>query len=128
MHQEHGYVWELVAMMDAIDLILTALGSGAAAAAKDTVSVAFKDSYEELKAMIRRRLTRADEEHRSATIDEIGSDELPARLRAAGLDRDEAVIAVARALLENIDPIGARAGKYDVHISGGKGIVVGDHT
>ena len=31
-------------------------------------------------------------------------------------------------MLERVDPDGARAGRYDVRISGGKGIVVGDQA
>ena len=35
-------------------------------------------------------------------------------------------MSAAQALLAKMDPDGARSGKYNVQISGGKGIVVGD--
>jgi hypothetical protein len=41
---------------------------------------------------------------------------------------DEAVVRAAQQLLALVDPNGARTGKYNVTISGGKGIVVGDYA
>ena len=38
------------------------------------------------------------------------------------------MIRSAQGLLALVDPDGARSGKYNVSISGGKGIVVGDHA
>ena len=34
----------------------------------------------------------------------------------------------AQELLALVDPVGAQRGKYNVTVSGGKGVVVGDHA
>jgi hypothetical protein len=38
------------------------------------------------------------------------------------------LLRAARALLEQVDPEGARGGKYNVTVTGGKGVVVGDQA
>lgn len=116
--------------MDPISLIIAALAAGAAASAKETAGEAVKDAYAGLRALIRRRF--AGNTGAEAALDQVerqpASDhaEVAQHLAAAGAAGDEEVLRAARALLERVDPTGARAGKYDVHISGGKGIVVGD--
>jgi hypothetical protein len=116
--------------MDPISLIIAALAAGAIAGVKDAAGEAVKDAYTGLKSLLRRRF--AGNRQAEAALDEAerqpGSDQalLAAHLREAGADGDEELIRAARALLEQADPAGARAGKYNVRISGGKGIVVGD--
>jgi hypothetical protein len=118
--------------MDPISLIVAALAAGATAAAKDTAANVVKDTYAGLKALIRHRFggNRAaeaalEQSERQPDSDPAG---LAEQLRAVAADRDEELLKAAKALLQQIDPAGARAGKYDVRISGGKGVVVGDHS
>jgi hypothetical protein len=116
--------------MDPISLIIAALAAGAISGVKDTASQAVNDAYTGLKALLRRRFTgnQQAEDALEQAERQPGSDQaiLAEHLRAAGADGDEELIKAARALLEQADPAGARAGKYNVRITGGKGIVVGD--
>jgi hypothetical protein len=118
--------------MDPISLIVAALTAGATAAVQETAGTAVKDAYEGLKALIRRRFggdRDAEAELDNAEQDPQGDQsQLKGRLLATGADRDEELLVAARAVLERVDPAGARAGKYDVTISGGKGVVVGDRN
>lgn len=118
--------------MDPISLIIAALAAGAMAGVKDTASQAVNDAYTGLKVLLRRRFagSRPAEAALDAAERQPGSDQalLAEHLRAAGADSDEELIKAARTLLEHADPAGARTGKYNVRITGGKGIVVGDAT
>jgi hypothetical protein len=83
-----------------------------------------------LKGLIRRRF--AGNREAEAVLDqserqpEADQAQLAQHLRAVGAAGDEELIRAAQSLLRQADPAGARAGKYEVHITGGKGIVVGD--
>jgi hypothetical protein len=116
--------------MEPISLIIAALAAGAIAGVKDTAGQAVKDAYTGLKTLIRRRF--AGNQEAQASLDqaerqpESGQALLAQHLQAAGAGGDEELIRAAQALLEQADPAGARAGKYNVRITGGKGIVVGD--
>jgi hypothetical protein len=100
--------------VDPVSLIVAALVAGASDATKETASNAVKDAYAALKSLITRRLGREPDE------------DVARELHEAGADRDEDLVKAAQALLAQVDPDGARRGKYDVIISGGKGIIVGD--
>lgn len=116
--------------MDPISLIIAALAAGAMAGVKNSADEMVKDAYASLKALLRRRF--AGNRHAEAALDrseqqpEAGHAELAQLLQATGAAGDEELIAAAQALLRQADPAGAGAGKYDVRITGGKGIVVGD--
>ena len=116
--------------MDPVSLVIAALAAGAAAGMRDTASQAVKDAYASLKALVRSRFT--GNRQAEAALDQAeqqpdsGQELLAEHLRAAGAGGDDELIRAARALLERTDPAGARAGKYNVRITGGKGIVVGD--
>jgi hypothetical protein len=118
--------------MDPISLIVAAPAAGASAAVKDTASQAVKDAYGALKALLRNRL--GGDPRSEAELDRVEQrpdadpQALKQPLRAVGAERDEELIRTARDLLVLVDPDGAGRGKYDVRISGGKGIVVGDHS
>jgi hypothetical protein len=116
--------------MDPISLIIAALAAGAMAGMKDATGQAVKDAYAGLKTLIRRRFTGQQEAEaaldRPGRLPEADQAQLAQHLRAAGAADDEELIRAAQALLRQTDPAGARAGKYDVRITGGKGIVVGD--
>jgi hypothetical protein len=116
--------------MDPISLIIAALAAGAIAGVKDTAGQAVKDAYAGLNGLLRRRFTgnrqaeaALDQSERQPDADQAL---LAQHLRAAGAGDDEELIRAAQAVLEKADPAGARAGKYNVRITGGKGIVVGD--
>jgi hypothetical protein len=115
--------------MDPISLILAAVVAGASEAARETAGTAVKDAYTGLKEIIRRRFggdRNAEAELEKAEQNpEADHTLLKDRLEATGADRDEELLVAARALLEQVDPDGR---KYGVKISGGKGIVVGDHS
>jgi hypothetical protein len=118
--------------MDPISLIVAALAAGASAAVKDTAGQAVKDAYSGLKALVKRKLGSSQmaqeviERHEQAP--EVWEKPLEDELGRAGLADDEEVIRLAQELLAKQDPGGAAAGKYNVTISGGKGITVGDHA
>jgi hypothetical protein len=118
--------------MDPISLVIAAVTAGATAAIQDSAGTAVKDAYAGLKALIRRHF--GDDRDAEADLEQAEQrpegdhSALEERLAASGADRDKELLAAARALLEQVDPDGARQGKYDVTISGGKGIVVGDQS
>jgi hypothetical protein len=116
--------------MDPISLVIAALVAGAIAGVKDTASQGVRDGYNGLKALIRRRFAGNPEAEaalgQSEQQPESGQTRLAQHLQAAGVADDDELIRAAQALLREVDPAGARAGKYDVRITGGKGIVVGD--
>jgi hypothetical protein len=118
--------------MDPISLIVAALAAGASAALKDTTQQGVKDAYAGLKSLLKRKLAgeppveEAIEEHERAP--DAWKEPLRERLGETGVGEDEEVIRKAQELLALVDPAGARAGKYNVTISGSKGIVVGDNA
>lgn len=118
--------------MDPITLIVTALGTGAALGAKDTASAAVKDAYQGLKGLVRKRFAGRDEgqvvlaqyENSPAKWEPM----LAGELTEAGAAQDSDLIAAAQLLLSLTDPDGSRAGKYQVQVTGGQGVQVGDHN
>jgi hypothetical protein len=118
--------------MDPISLVIAALAAGATAALKDTASTAVTDAYAGLKGLIRRRFKADDDAlmllERAEAQPEGKHASLAERLRATAAESDQELVDAARAVLIEADPAGFQAGRYDVRISGGKGIVVGDHA
>jgi hypothetical protein len=118
--------------VDPASLIAVALAAGASAALKETAGQVVKDAYAGLKSLLGRKL--ADEPETQSVIEkhkeapEAWEKPLKHELCRTGVADDEEVVRAAQRLLAAIDPEGARAGKYNVTISGGKGIVVGDHA
>jgi hypothetical protein len=118
--------------MEPITLILTALSAGVSAAVKDTAGQAVRDAYAGLKSLIKRKLggkaaaESALEQHEQAP--EEWEKPLEHQLADAGVDQDEEIVRAAQRLLALADPEGARAGKFNVTITGGKGVVVGDQA
>lgn len=118
--------------MDPTSLIIAALTAGAVTGVRDTAGAAIKDSYGGLKALIRRRFGGNREATAELDLAErqpaLATEELRRHLQAIGAETDEELIMAAQAVLRLVDPAGAQIGKYDVRISGGKGIVVGDQA
>src|SRR5581483_5549897 len=101
------------ARMEAIELIVTALRTGAATVADDTASAPVRDAYAALTAQLRTRLT--DGETMLATWEDspqTDETELAAALTAAGADRDRGVLTAAQAVMSVADEPGWRAGRY----------------
>lgn len=117
--------------MDPISLIIAALAAGATAGVKDTASAAVNDAYEGLKGLIRHRFGRDSaalaDLQKVETAPDSDHAALSERLRSAGAGNDEQLIRLAQDVLKHTDPAGARIGKYNVVITGGKGIAIGDH-
>ena len=118
--------------MDPISLIVAALAAGVSTSLKDTAGEAIKDAYAGLKALLKRKA--GDQQLAQSVLDkheqapEVWQKPLEHELRDAGAGDDEQIVRAAQKLLELADPDGARAGKYNVTITGGKGIVVGDRA
>jgi hypothetical protein len=119
--------------MDPITVIVTALATGAAAAAKETASEVIKDAYHGLKALIQRKFADKPEAElvlaKHAEKPAVWEAPLKEALTEVAADRDEAVLDAAQQLMTLIDPQQAATGKYAVHIAGdAQGVVQGDHA
>jgi hypothetical protein len=119
-------------VMDPVSLIVAALAAGASAALKDTAGQAVKDAYAGLKSLLKRKLANKPpaqeviEQHEKAP--DAWRRPLENELNQASVGDDEEIVRSAQQLHALLDPAGAQAGKYNVTITGGKGIVVGDHA
>jgi RIP homotypic interaction motif len=120
--------------MDPITLIVTALAAGATAGGLDTVKdatkAAIQTAYAKLRGLARKRVEgQPDGElalERHETSPQKWENLLIAELTEAGAAGDADLVAAARALMELVDGIGARAGKYTVTVANSSGVQVGD--
>lgn len=119
--------------MDPITLILSALAAGAAAAAKDTASEAIKDTYQGLKVLVQRHFS--GKPRAEMVLDEyekepgVWKEPIKKALTETGIDKDEAIVKAAQALMAKVDPQAAAQGKFNINISGSvEGQVIGDHA
>lgn len=118
--------------MEPLSLIIAALAAGASQTLNETAGQAVRDLYNGLKTLVKRNLGDRPlaqdviEKHSEAPA--AWGKPLEEELGKAGIDRHEQVVRAAQQLLALVDPRGTEAGKYNVKIVGGKGIVVGDHT
>jgi hypothetical protein len=118
--------------VDPVTVIVTALGAGAALGVKDTASAAVKDAYSSLKGLAKKRFANRED----AQLVLAQYEKSPAKwesmitgeLTEAGAARDAELLAAAQLLLSLADPAGSQAGKYNVDVSGGQGVQVGDHN
>jgi RIP homotypic interaction motif len=118
--------------MDPVTLIVTALAAGAASALQDGASLAVKDAYARVMALVKRRFANRPKgelvlaEHQAAP--QTWEAPLAAELSAAGANGDADLVAAAQALMSLVDEAGSRAGKYAVMVRDSQGIQVGDHN
>jgi hypothetical protein len=120
--------------MDPITLIITALAAGvsqgAVAALSDDVKDAVAKAYGKLRGLARTRVAARPDGplalERYETAPDTWKPVLTAELTEAGADKDQDLLDAAKALMDLVDQAGARQGKYNVTISGGQGIQVGD--
>ena len=110
--------------------MLDALASGAARGVADGAGDAVGAAYGRLKRLIADRF--AGNKSAEVALDEHAVDPdtwqapLAKALDATGVSADESVLVAARQLMELLDAVGARAGKYDVDLRGGHGVQVGE--
>jgi RIP homotypic interaction motif len=120
--------------MDPITLIVTALAAGATAGGLDTVKDATKaavqSAYAKLRGLAKQRVAgQPDGElalDRHETSPQKWESLLTAELTEAGAAGDADLVAAAKALMELVDSVGARAGKYNVTVANSRGVQVGD--
>jgi hypothetical protein len=120
--------------MDPITLIVAALAAGASGGAisalQDDVKGAVIAAYGKLRGLVAKRVAgnpgaelalteyEADPEHWETP--------LTAKLTQLGAAGDTELVAAANALMELVDGVGARAGKYNVEVANSTGVQVGD--
>ncbi|MFF5076023.1 hypothetical protein ACFY36_03155 [Actinoplanes sp. NPDC000266] len=118
--------------MDPLTLIVTALVAGAAAGGQDAISSLVKDAYGGLKTLVLRKVatveagTTAVEQH--AKNPQVWDGPVKDAIATSGADHDEEVLAAARKLLEQVDPGGAREGKYTLNITASGERSIAAHT
>lgn len=120
--------------MDPITLIVTALAAGASAgtisALQDDVKDAVRAAYAKLRGLAKKRVAGnpgaelALAEHEADPRNWQAS--LAAKLAQAGAADDAGLMAAAKTVMDLVDQAGTRAGKYNLTISGSKGVQVGD--
>jgi hypothetical protein len=102
--------------MDPVTLIVTALATGAAAAAKDIGGDAVKTAFNGLKALIAKKFGgKADVENAVAQVEQkpesAGRKEtLKEELQAAGADKDQELLAQVQAFLKLLEEKGVSTG------------------
>lgn len=119
--------------MDPINLILSALLTGAIAGAQHTASEAIKDAYQGLKILIQNKIKGKPEAELifSKYEEKLETWEKPLRelLVEIEVDKDSEVIGAAKKMLTLIKSDKALSGKFNVQIKGNvQGFVQGDKT
>jgi hypothetical protein len=120
--------------MDPGTLIVAALAAGGSAGAisalQDDVRDAVKAAYAKLRGLVKKRVAGnpgaevALAEHEADP--ETWKTPLAKKLTQLGAADDADLVAAAQELMKLVDGAGARAGKYNVTITGGQGVQVGD--
>ena len=123
-------------MIESVELLVAALGAGAAAGASDAASTAVKDTYEALKSLtgkvLRRSVSDANDQQADILIEaqlaepEAHRDELATALAAASDETRAELVAAARKILDLTDPEQGTASKYRVELRDNTGVQVGD--
>ncbi|MFE5188713.1 hypothetical protein [Streptomyces sp. NPDC056628] len=113
--------------MTEVELVAAALAAGASAGLTDTARGAVADLYTSLREAVRRCLDRGavpGTRVLDAPDEDAGAWQarLVAVLTDSGVERDPAVLAVARALLDET----GRPGRITVDASGARGVQIGD--
>ena len=120
--------------MEPITLIVAALAAGASAgvidALKDNAKEAAKAAYAKLRGLAQKRIAGQPDGdlalERHETAPQKWEAVLTGELTAAGAANDAELVAAAKALMELIDQVGAKSGKYNVTIKDAKGVQVGE--
>jgi hypothetical protein len=118
--------------MDPVSLIETSLAAGATAGTHETASQAINDAYAGLKALVNKRFVGSS--LAEMVLAEYEKDEetwqkpLQKLLVKTGAYQDEAIVQQAQMVLQLVNPQQASLGMYNVQISEGRGIVIGDNA
>lgn len=120
--------------MEPISLILAAIVAGATTGAldslKDDVKEKAKAAYAKFRGLLTQRVAgRPDAQlalERYPDAPKKWESVLTGELTEAGATQDNDLVAAAKALVDLMEQSGAKAGKYNVTISGGQGVQVGD--
>lgn len=117
--------------MDPVSLVVAAVVAGSSAAVKDAANDALKGAYQRLKALLQRKF-EGDQaaEHALAKLEgdpDTERESFEEQLRRAP-ELDVELIQAAKELLARADLEDSVTGKYNVRITGSRGIVVGDGT
>jgi hypothetical protein len=118
--------------VDPISIIVAALVAGAATGATGVATDAISDAYKALKGVLQRAFSKKGDFEAEKVLDELEKDPgatedtLRSKLADQEIDKEADVVAAARNLLAKADPDGYAAGKYNVSVSGGQGVIVGD--
>jgi hypothetical protein len=120
--------------MDPITLIVTALAAGATAGGLDTVKdatkAAIQSAYAKLRGLAKQRVAGQPDGELALDRHEASPQKweslLTAELTEAGAAGDADLVAAAKALMELVDSVGARVGKYNVTVANSRGVQVGD--
>ena len=114
--------------MDPVTLIVTALAAGVASALQDDAKAAYGRLRDRVQKLFRghqaAELVLAEHQADPTTWEA----PLTAKLAELGAANDAGLVESARVLMELIDQIGSRSGKYRVTIADSKGVQVGDHN
>lgn len=111
---------------DSVELVVAALGAGAAAGVSDSASDAVKNAYTKLKSLATKALDRDDDEIRQQLADpDAARAELVAALETAR--DDDALVDAARNVLQLTGYVDQR-GKFVIHAHDNKGMQVGDNN
>ncbi len=119
--------------MDDLNLILTALATGAATGLQQTAGTAIKEAYNGLKALIQHKFANQPKAQAALVDYEDDPDtyEKPLRkaLSANHLEEDDEILAAAQRLITLVQPQQAGMGKYTIQNTGSvQGQVIGDHA
>jgi len=117
--------------METIMFILNAIATGIGIAAKKTVEEATKDSYEKLKARLKKNFSMKPEAQMALMKYEekpkVWEKPLKDALIEIGADKDKKLIEIAKTFMEQMNPQQATMGKFNIQIKGGvRGFVQGD--
>ena len=117
--------------MDPMTMIVSALVSGAAAAAKDTASQALKDIYGGLKSLVQHRFqgNKAAEAalEQAEKNPKVWGPPLAQEVADHGIDKDETALGMAERLLEMVKNEVPSA-SYTVNIGYAQGTVIGPNA
>jgi RIP homotypic interaction motif len=117
---------------------LSALAAGASAGGvaelQDEAKAMVKAAYGKLRDLLGKRFREAGTPHAEGTLADYEDDPetyekgLSKKLTTAGADADADILSAAQALLDLLGKQGLTASKYNVTITGSKGVQVGDHN
>ena len=116
--------------MESLTLIVTALTFGATQFSTGALNEMGKDAYISLKESVQKRFE--GNEKAKAALEEHAADPetyekpLIKALEQSGADQDESIVQQAQAVMKAADPSGTAHGKYNITVSGGQGVQVGD--